>query len=358
MRRGVRMKGIKVIRKPDGRRYVYKRTPTGLVKLPDLPENDPRFLAAYAAAEPPPRQSAAPQGSIADLCARYLASPDYRALAPSTRAVWRRLVDKISIQRGKGLVKDLRPGHLRKDVRALSPGAASNRLKAWRSLMKFAVDEGWIETNPAIDVSAPRGDVTPHRAWSADERAAFRAFWQIGTPERLAFEVLHWTAARCIDAVTLGWQMVDRSGWITFTQAKTRQPVALPITAPLPLWAAPFEPDRAMLLACLPSDRMQWIVTVHGKPRSHKAMSQWFSRAASKAGLPDDCTAHGLRKARAAALAEIGVSPHQIGAWIGDVSLAMVSHYTRSADRRAILTGPEQERNLGNRVEKFPKLPE
>ena len=64
--------------------------------------------------------------------------------------------------------------------------------------------------------------------------------------------------------------------------------------------------------------------------------------------MPADCTAHGLRKARAARLAEIGASAHQVGAWTGHESLSEVSHYTRAADKKSILGGMEQKRKTGN----------
>lgn len=351
MRRGLRrLTGIKVVTKPGGRRYIYRRVKGQLVPLPDLPENHADFLHAYAAAgtvEPRQKTRGRP-GSIAALCAAYLGSQDYLALKASTRAVWRRTVDRIAEERGTGLVRDLRPDHLRKDIRKLSPGAAANRLKAWRSLLRFAVEEGMIASDPSTGIKAPKGSVTPHRQWTAKEIEAFRDHWAPGTPERLAMEVIYWTGARCIDAARLGSQMIDRSGWLHFVQEKTGGPVALPVTCDLPAWASDLAADRAHLLACLPEDRMQWIVTRTGTPRSVKGLSQWISRIATEAGLPDDCTAHGLRKARAARLAEIGASAHQIGAWTGHESLSEVSHYTRAADKKAILGGTEQNQKTGN----------
>ena len=351
MRRGVqRLTGIKIVTKPGGRRYLYRRVNGQLVPLPDLPENHPDFLRAYAEAgsvAPRPKTRGRP-GSIAALCAAYLASPDHMRLKDSTRAVWRRTIDRIAEERGLGLVRDLRPDHLRKDIRRLSPGAASNRLKAWRSLLRFAVEEGMIPADPSAGIRAPKGKVVPHRQWTADEIAGFRKHWPVGTAERLAFEVIYWTGARCSDAARLGAQMIDRAGWLQFVQQKTGGPVALPVTCDLPDWAGALTEDRAQLLACLPDNRMQWIVTRTGKPRSVKGLSQWISRIASEAGLPDDCTAHGLRKARAARLAEIGASAHQVGAWTGHESLSEVSHYTRAADKKMILGGTEQKQKTGN----------
>ena len=339
MRRGLqRLTGIKVVTKPNGKRYIYRRVGSTLHKLPDLPENHPEFLAAYAEAglATERRRTRATPGSIAALIETWLASPDYARMAASSRVVWRRTLDKISQQRGQAMLRDLRADHLRKDIRKLTPGAAANRLKAWRSILRFAVDEGMILADPSQGLRKPRGEVTPHRQWTPAEIAAYRDHWQPGTPERIAMEVIYWTGARCIDAARLGWQMVDADGWLGYKQIKTGGPATCPVRT-LPAWAQSMASDHALFRAALPGDRLQWIVTRSGKPRSVKGLSQWFSRAATLAGLPDDCTAHGLRKARASALAEAGATASQIGAWTGHQSLSEVAHYTRGADQKGIL---------------------
>jgi hypothetical protein len=49
VRRGIRLKGLITRRNVDGSLRLYYRAPNGtLTKLPILPENHPRFLAAYA----------------------------------------------------------------------------------------------------------------------------------------------------------------------------------------------------------------------------------------------------------------------------------------------------------------------
>ncbi len=97
-------------------------------------------------------------------------------MAASTRSVWRRTLDRISIDRGAALVVDLRAEHLRKDIRALTPGAAQNCLKAWRSILKFAVEEGMIPADPSAGIKAQRGEVKPHRQWTWAEFSKFREY--------------------------------------------------------------------------------------------------------------------------------------------------------------------------------------
>lgn len=249
-------------------------------------------------------------------------------------------MDAIATQRGKERVCDLRARHIRKDLHERTPGAASNRLKAWRALCAFAVNAGWIETDPARDVKAPKGEVTPHRQWANDEVSAYREYWGEGTPERVAMEVIYWTAAACVDAVRLGEQMIDKDGWLSFRRQKTNETATCPVVS-LPAWSASMSSDRDHFLTAISDADILWIKTRTGRPRSVKALSQLISAAARHAGL-SACTAHGLRKARAAAIAEAGGTPSQIGAWLGDVSLGMAAHYTRQADRKAIL-GAEHE---------------
>lgn len=355
MRHSIRLKDIKIVTKKDGKRYIYRKVGKKFVRLPDLPRDDPRFLAEYLAAGHSNAQTkTAKSGSIAALCDAYIKSGEFRALGQSTRQVRSRVIAKIRDERGSGLLADVRTNHIRRDVRALTPGAASNRLKAWRGLFGFAVNEGLMQTDPSHEVKTPKAVVEGHRQWTIIEITKFREFWPDGSKERMAFEVIYWTGARCCDAAHLGDPMLDSSGWLSFTQQKTKGKVTIPVRSRLPTWAHQLSDDQEHLLRNLPSDEF-WITTQHGKARSVKGLSQWMSKVASAAGLAADCTAHGLRKARAAALAEAGATPHQIGAWTGHTSLSEVSHYTRQADLRAILVGSELPPEIGKPLAKVSK---
>lgn len=105
--------------------------------------------------------------------------------------------------------------------------------------------------------------------------------------------MIYRTGARCVDAVGLGWHRVDGHGWLTFVQAKTGGPATCPVKT-LPQWAEALRAERALFLVSVPRDRMIWIMTQNGQPRSVKGLSQRRSFAASAAGLPDDWTAKGV----------------------------------------------------------------
>lgn len=347
MRRSVRLKGIKVVRKPTGERYVYRRVKGALVPLPDLPENHPEFLEAYAAARlfEPKSKSSFAEGTIGKLIEEFRKSQSFNSRKESTRTVWNRRLENIRVKYGAGKVVDLRVEHIQKALKKLGPGAARSERTIWRALLEFAVEEEWRSDNPAMLIRNRRHTTTPHIAWTQDEIEEYRKFWPADSLQRQAMEVLYWTGARCSDAVNLGWQMVDE-GILEFVQTKTGKPAFVPITVQVD---DALLQDQVHFLQSI-ADNMVWILTARGQPRSVKGLSQFISKAASKAGLQGR-TAHGLRKARATLLAQQGWTPHKIAAWTGHESLSEVEHYTRSVDKRKLVMRTEQDQNSGNSFE-------
>lgn len=340
MRRIVRSEAVKLPR-------VHRLTKAGTVNkyhrrtravLPnDVPEDHPRFVAAWAAEEakaaPRRKAQAAQEGTIAAGCAAYLASQSYAALSAGYRPVIRRHVEAIKASGGAGMMADLLPRHIEADLEPLSPAVARSRLKAWRKLGAFWKVKGWAAADVSLPVKGKRMPKTDgHKAWTQEDVDTFRAHWPVGRPQRLALELLQWTGARCSDAVRLGPQMV-RGGLLTFKQQKTGGEALVP-------WPCPDMPP-------LPP-AMVFIVTVHGKPRTVKGFSQWFAEAARAAGL-DGLTAHGLRKYRMNTLAEEGASVMKMQGWVGHTTLAEVEEYTRKAERRRAILGTERKQNPVNR---------
>lgn len=348
MGKGLRLMGIKVVRKPNGKRYVYRRVNGNLVPLPDLPENHPDFLEAYVAAGKAKPKRRAADGTLSLLIAKFLVSREFKLRKHSTQVVWRRRLDKMDADFGGAPVEKLTTEHIRKALRKLAPGAARSERTVWRALFAYAVEEGWRADNPAKTVTVPTYTAKPHETWSEEDVQRFRDHWPVGSGERQAMEVIYWTAARCVDAVWLGSQLV-RDGVLEFEQTKTEGLAVVPITVPVDDFLSE---DQTHFLSVISGD-MIWILTRSGKPRKVKSLSQLVSRAARDAGLVGK-TAHGLRKARATKLAQHGWTPHRIAAWTGHESLGEVTHYTRAVDRRGLVARTEADSNMGNRVEKFP----
>ena len=78
------------------------------------------------------------------------------------------------------------------------------------------------------------------------------------------------------------------------------------------------------------------LTTAYGEPFSVKGFGQFVSAAIGAAGLPAKCKAHGLRKAAARRLAEVGCTPHQNMSVTGHKTLTEVERYTRAAEQERL----------------------
>lgn len=362
----MKLKHVKTVTKPSGATFTYLAVPgQKLVRLPDGPKDSPEFLLAYATAmataEPAERGRKLATGSIAGAIKAYQTSAAFKTLAPNTQMQRRGHLSKIVDRWGDARLSDLRAKHIQADIFTLAPHPANNRRKVWRGFCAWAKSTQQIASDPSLEVdkvaTVKTDGFTP---WLPSEIETFRKHWSIGTAQRLALELIYWTAARASDAVRIGPGMVQRDGWLTFRQKKTGGEVSIPFNRGLPPFAVSMQGDLDFLKAAISAAprHMTWLVTQNGKARSDKAFSSWFAGAAAAAGIVGK-SAHGLRKSRAMAIAEAGATAHQIAAWTGHESLTEVQRYSKAADRRRILSGAEPEQNLetvpthnGNRTAK------
>lgn len=355
MRRPVRLKHLNRSGNwPSGNpRYYFRPKGVKGIPLPDLPPDHPTFIAKYAELYERHEQRCMPPtvrhraGTIGAACRDYLASDAYLTLAPTTRAVWRRQVEKIEALYGAAILADLRPVHIRKDLAKLNPHPANTRRKVWRSLGAYWLEFGLVDEDPTTGVKARKTPSTlGHKAWSRADFKTFRDHWPIASPQRLAFELMYRTCASIGDACRMGPAMV-KDGWLTYQRRKSGSSAAVPITGG-PSW---YEPDHYLAQCLNAQDRhMTYIVTNYGTPRSEKAAAQWFSRACSQAGLVG-LTAHGIRKGRAAMFKENGATKEQRMAILGHETEAQADSYSKSADLRKVITGtkvPTLERQKSN----------
>lgn len=340
MRRAIRyrtMKGIKRVKK-GGQVYKYLRS-NGAPLPADIPEDSPEFAIAVtrAAGGDAPVKTSFPKNSIGNMIERLKADPVWRQKKPGYTKPTEKRLAQIAQKYGTGPMHDLLAEHVRQDLKSFEQGAYNNRLKAWRALCAFSVGEGVCDVNVASSVKMITIKTDGFHTWTPDEISKYRKHWKYGTRERLAFELIYWTAARCVDARRLSRAMVQPDGWIRFTQEKTDGEVEIPFKA-LPASMKPLKSDFAHLHKALEGhNEMMFILTTFGKPRSQKGLSQWFSERAGIAGLDDHCTAHGLRKARAVRLVELGWSSARVGSWTGHESLGEIERYIRKRDKRRVL---------------------
>jgi integrase len=93
-----------------------------------------------------------------------------------------------------------------------SPGAANGLLKKIRILMRFGIERGWRQDDPAVGIRrypAGRG----HHTWTEDEIRRFEQRWPLATRERLAFDLILYTGQRRSDVIGADRSTVRR--WFT-----------------------------------------------------------------------------------------------------------------------------------------------
>ncbi|MFE3837313.1 tyrosine-type recombinase/integrase [Pseudogemmobacter sonorensis] len=334
-----------------GDRLLCYHRPTG-IRLPDLPETHPEFVAAWARAEStkPDHAFKLAPGTIAQAVRNLRASTRWKNLTKSYQGSLRFHLERIENDHGALPVKGLREKHIVTDLAKLDPNPANASLKCWRLIFAQAKIDNAIDADPTAGIKKISTKSPGHASWSQAEIDIYRARWPAGTPQRIAFELLAWTGARVSDAAVMSRAHIGSDGLLTFRQQKTGGLAHVPWTSPLPRWAKPWEGERAAAREIISSGTgFTFLETAQGKARTVKGLSNLISAAAIEAKITGR-SAHGLRKYRLSAIAEAGGSAHAIMSWGGHSSLSEAEAYTRAANRRAVVTGEEQEQNDVNAV--------
>lgn len=315
-------------------RLYYRRKDQSKVRLPD-DSGSADFHAAYAAAlsgqisAPTRKREPSPQGSLRSLCQAYYKSANFLAMLPRSQRVRRAILERFCSNKGDGdrLYRDLKTPHILKlrDELADRPEAANSLVKALRTLFSFAIEYGLAEANPARDVRNLRSNPDGIHSWTIEEIQQFEERHPIGTKARLALALALYTGQRRSDIVLLGRQHV-RDGSIILTQQKNRakSPVRLEI---------PIVPQLRAIIAASPTGDLTYLVTEFNRPFTANGFGNRFRKWCIDAGL-QHCSAHGLRKAAAARLAELGCSELEIMAITGHRTSKEVTRYTRAASQK------------------------
>jgi integrase len=307
------------------RRYV-RRPGSRRVALPGLP-GSPEFMQAYqdATSGPVLRASAPKPGTLASLAAEFFGSAEFANLKSSSRATYRLTLGPILKLDGHRLVRDLPPDKARKiieEIGANRPAMANLTRAVLRRLFSFAVATGKRRENPFDHT--PKYKIGTHRTWTDTELDVYEKRWPLGTRERLAYDVLLFTAQRVGDVVRMQRNDI-RNGVIAVVQEKTGTEVFVPL-----------HPALARSIKAGPSKGVYLIGDKNGRPITRGSLTVLISVAVKRAGLSPECVAHGLRKAALRRLAEHGATAKQIQAVSGHKSLAEIERYTQRADQQRL----------------------
>lgn len=305
------------------RRY-FRRPGSAQIALPGNP-GSPEFQRAYSlamaglAAKPAKEPRSAP-GSIDAVIAAYYQHNSFLALASTTRAMRRAILERFRSRYGTLRVSTLRRKDVADILGRMKPWAARNWIKTLRGLMAFAIETDVRRDDPTAGIEPPKAREGRIHTWTEDEIAQFEHVHPIGSRARLAMALLLYTGQRRSDVVRMGPQHMLRSR-IAVTQQKTGRS----------LWV-PIHPALQAILDGTSTGHLNFLIAGGGKPFTAAGFGNWFRQTCDEAGL-SACSAHGLRKAACRRLAEAGCSAPEIAAISGHKSLREVQRYIEEADQ-------------------------
>lgn len=328
-------------------RYYVRRCgkPKIRIKEPFEDENGcitEAFMAAYRLAisgkvpsQSKPRRKI--ERSFNWLVDKYYRSDEWSSLAPETQNLKKSILDKFLESAGELPFEMYRNEDLIKsrDKRKDTPAAADNLVKTIRRLFNWAIEQKITSvSNPAYKVSKLHKS-EGHHTWPPAEVQKYRSCHPLGTPARLAFEILHGLGVRRSDAVRLGPEHEDR-GMLIFTAWKNRNRFPVEVMVKIP-------PELRKALDVTELGKTTYLMNEKGEPYTRAGFGNQFKNWCVEAGLPH-CTSHGVRKAAAVDLAEKGGSSEELKATFGWLKAETAAEYTRKAQKRILAENAARRR--------------
>jgi integrase len=281
-------------------------------------------------------------GTVNAIVAGYLDYSDastspFKTLAAETQRTRRNILENfrnahgdLPVYRtvGDKRVMLLTREHMQRVVnkKSATPFAQRNFLNTLRAMFQWAMKEGRIPDDPTLGVTREKVKTSGYLTWSEAHIERFETKHPIGSKARLAFALLLYTGQRRGDIVKIGRQNIQ-DGILTIDQGKTEGDEEAHLEIPV-------HPKLREIIDGMPTVGVKsFLVTHFGKPYTAPGFGNWFREQCDAAGCPD-VSAHGLRKATARRLAEIGCTAHQIASITGHASLSEVQRYTKAADRK------------------------
>jgi integrase len=308
-------------------RYYFRRHRKVYGPLPGKP-GSLEFMEAYQdfLGSPAPREARYEHGTIGHLITSFYASPSFANLKPVSKTLYRKAVlEPFAAKHGKRFVRDIRRDKLSayiEGIGATKPAMANTTRSVLNRLMKYAVAKEWRRDNPISGMD--RYKIGSHHTWTDEELAKFEATWPVGTRERLAYALLLYTGQRGGDVVRMSRRdIVD--GYIHVVQEKTGADLQIPI-----------HPVLMATIKATPSKGFAILSRANGQPIQRQTLTAMMAKAVEKAGLPDHCVPHGIRKSTMRRLAEGGATSKEIAAISGHQTLKEIERYTEAADQKKL----------------------
>jgi integrase len=318
---------LKYVQSYRGYHY-FRRRGSPYVQLPGI-VGSPEFMEAYqqALAAAPVAIGASKRsrpGSVSAAIANYYGSQAFRSLTGGTPAKRRAILERFREDYGHKRLASLPNEFIVALLDTMAPHSGRNWLKTLRHFFQWCKSRKLVRQDPTWDIKVKVPESDGHHTWSEQEISTFEAVHPVGSKARLALALGLYTAQRRGDVVRMGRQHI-RNGELMVRQEKTGTPLLIPVL-----------PELAAIIDATPTGHLTLLVTKTGKSYGANDFSEQFRKWCDDAGLPPECSFHGLRKAALTRLADAGKTVHQIAAVSGHKTLKEIERYTRAADQRRL----------------------
>lgn len=267
--------------------------------------------------------------TLGELLREYDESPEFAALAPITKLVYRRYMGELGRAFRDVPYAEISPKQIvamrNAFAKSTGAGAANGFVVSVRVLFGWAIRKAHkpLGRNPAAVVALLPGGELP--AWTEEE--AQHAMRELPEPLRRAVVLAYYTSWRRGDLVRLTWSDYD-GRTLRVVQEKTGVEVVLDehsvhptLKAELDAWKR--DPIVGTTILLGPGNR----------PWSPNGLSDTLPTALRRIGITRKLNVHGLRKLAATRLADAGCTVHEIMSFTGHKTLQMVQHYTKTANQ-------------------------
>jgi enterobacteria phage integrase len=266
---------------------------------------------------------AAPDGSVERVLRLFFNSVRFNNKAMATQQKYRRVLTLWGDQYPNSQLAKLTTKTILQHLFVMKPGNAADLLKGLRLLCKFAIkDGGLLDVDPTLGIELEKVKTAGHHTWTDDELAVWFATFPVGSKAHTAVMMGVGTAQRRGDLAKMTWADLRGDG-IHVVQQKTGWEGTVAIG-----------PDLAEALAAAPRTDFAILGTnARGRPLTGQTLGAWFRKWRDQAGLPKQCTLHGLRKAFVRLGFERGVTPQHLQAQTGQQDLRVLQGYGKKANQ-------------------------
>lgn len=257
-------------------------------------------------------RSLAKPDTVADMAAKWRATPQWKGMAASTRMQWGYKLAAIEAKWGEAPFAVFQNPAMRakiidwRDTLAASPRGADYAMQVLSAFLSWAMERGHLKANPAAGIrQLYKGGGRSHIIWEPHEREA----WQQAAPHvRAAFNLACLTGMRRGDLCRVTWEAVGINA-IIWRPAKGRGDVVATI---------PMLPALRELLESIRPERAAGPIlrNEHGKPWSESGLTHAIARERDRLGLPPKHL-HDCRGTFATELCMAGLTDTEIAGILG-----------------------------------------